>query len=194
MGHKGAHDDLTATEVRELFDYSPVTGVLTWKVSLSRRVRVGAAAGFVNISSAGPRLKVGIHGQQYMVHRIIWLWMKGRWPRYEVDHENRDGLDNRWDNLRRATPSQNGINRRLQSNSTTGFKGVCLPTAKRRYTAHIKIRGKHRHLGCFDTAEEAAACYAEAAKELHGEFADVDTFASSSVHTGLPSFPVGPPR
>lgn len=90
-----------------------------------------------------------------------------------TDHVNGDGLDNRRANLREANHSLNGANRRVGVNSTTGFKGVWL-TASGRYTAAIKSGGKRRHLGRFDTAEEAAAAYDAAARELFGDYAGLN--------------------
>ena len=90
-----------------------------------------------------------------------------------TDHVNGDGLDNRRANLREATHSLNGANRRVGANSTTGFKGVWL-TASGRYTAAIKSGGKRRHLGRFDTGEQAAAAYDAAARELFGDYAGLN--------------------
>lgn len=87
-----------------------------------------------------------------------------------TDHINGDGLDNRRANLREANHSLNGANRRVGVNSSTGLKGVWL-TESGRYTAAIKAGGKRRHLGRFDTADEAAAAYDAAARELFGDYA-----------------------
>lgn len=86
-----------------------------------------------------------------------------------VDHINLNGLDCRRANLRFATMAENSRNRPKQNNNTTGFKGVTL--FKGRFQAHIKYERKKIHLGCFATAEEAHAAYADAAARLHGQFA-----------------------
>jgi hypothetical protein len=91
------------------------------------------------------------------------------WPL--VDHANGNGLDNRRSNLRLATGTQNNANRRLASNSTSGFKGVNLYKRTGRWRAHIAIHRQQKHLGYFRTAEEAARAYDIAALALFGEFA-----------------------
>ena len=88
-----------------------------------------------------------------------------------IDHENLNSLDNRKDNLRLATPQQNGRNRGPQKNNSSGFKGVDKPNHTWRWRARIKSDSGHIHLGYFDTKEEAAQAYRQAADKLHGEFA-----------------------
>lgn len=87
----------------------------------------------------------------------------------KVDHINEFTYDNRKENLRLATQAQNSMNRGLQVNSTTGYKGVS--ANKGRYQAYIKFQGKKINLGTYDTKEEAARAYDSKALELFGEFA-----------------------
>jgi hypothetical protein len=80
-------------------------------------------------------------------------------------------LRNTRDNLRSATPSQNTCNRKINSNNTSGYKGVSwyYPTGK--WRAVIQVEGKQLRLGYFNTKEEAYAAYCEAALKYYGEFA-----------------------
>jgi hypothetical protein len=89
---------------------------------------------------------------------------------YQVDHENRDPLDNRRCNLRVCLPEENYRNKNVRKDSASGIKGVD-KTKAGRFRAQIKHLGKSYHLGVFGTAEEAALAYNKAAIELHGEFA-----------------------
>lgn len=92
-----------------------------------------------------------------------------------TDHRNGDGLDNRRSNLREATAGENGRNRRIDRDNTSGFKGVCWHKRDRRWQASIRVGGRSpRHLGYFPTPEEAARAYDAAARELHGEFATLN--------------------
>jgi hypothetical protein len=90
-----------------------------------------------------------------------------------VDHISGSGLDNRRANLRMASHWQNTMNRRVNTNTTTGYKGV----SKQRdcpsnpYRASIRLKGVRRHLGSFPTAVDAAKAYDKAAIDLFGEFA-----------------------
>lgn len=88
-----------------------------------------------------------------------------------VDHINNQTLDNRRVNLRLCDKSENGRNRSAQRNNTSGFKGVHWNREKRRWMAFIHLNRKFRHLGYYDTPEEAARAYDDAARELHGHFA-----------------------
>lgn len=87
-----------------------------------------------------------------------------------VDHANGNPLDNRRENLRIATHQQNTWNRRMSRNNTSGFKGV-ISVHTGRFTAQIGKDSKVYHLGTYDTAEDAAMAYDDAAVEMFGEFA-----------------------
>lgn len=103
----------------------------------------------------------GCRGRIYM-HRLI----AGPAIQRHVDHVDQDSLNNRRNNLRPATSSQNGCNRGIQTNSTTGFKGVHFHKRDKVYYAGIKINRKVKHLGVFRNATEAALAYDAAALEL----------------------------
>lgn len=90
-----------------------------------------------------------------------------------TDHRNGDGLDNRRENLRRATQQQNMCNR-IATPGKSGFKGVTWNKRDENWKAQIGSRGKHYHLGYYLIAEEAAMAYDEAARRLHGEFATLN--------------------
>lgn len=105
-----------------------------------------------------------VAGRVVLMHRII-LDAK---PGQIVDHINGDGLDNRRANLRIATPSQNNYNQSMQRHNFWGFKGVS--ANRKRWRARIKVNGYVMRLGTFDSPEEAALAYDEAARIHHGEF------------------------
>jgi hypothetical protein len=88
-----------------------------------------------------------------------------------VDHKNGNTLDNRRENLRLATHSQNGANRRVGRNNSSGYKGVSRDKRGGRWQAGIKSQGKSRFLGYFNDPVDAAKAYDSAARELFGEFA-----------------------
>ncbi len=90
----------------------------------------------------------------------------------EIDHINRDGLDNRRKNLRLATRQQNMANRGIQKNNSTGFKGVSNTKSKcNPFQSIIRVNRKNIYLGCFPTPESAYERYCIAANKYFGEFA-----------------------
>lgn len=88
-----------------------------------------------------------------------------------VDHINGDPLDNRRENLRACSNSENQRNQGLNKRNTTGYKGVCLHKQSGKYRAQIRHQGVRRTIGHFHTPEEAAHAYNKSAISLHGEFA-----------------------
>lgn len=87
-----------------------------------------------------------------------------------VDHINRDGLDNRRENLRICTAAQNNMNRRSYKN-TSGFRGVTWSKRDKIFCAQIGHSRTKLHLGHFKNKIDAAIAYNKAAIELHGKFA-----------------------
>lgn len=160
---------LTVERLRELLHYDPETGVFTWKVNRGHMARAGLVAG--NLRSDGYR-QIKVDGVLYRAHRLAWFHVTSKWPEGDLDHENLRKDDNRFDNLRPATDSQNKANVSANSNNRLGVKGVYFRGhLSRPFVASIQVNGRKRHLGCFETAEEAGAAYALAASSHFGEFA-----------------------
>jgi hypothetical protein len=125
---------------------------------------------YVTISIDGRPLYLGMH-------RIIWALVHGALPPGQIDHKNMDRTDNRIENLRAATSSENRRNSRFRSKNTSGFRGVSFHCQKWRAT--IVVNRHQTFLGYFATREAAHAAYCLAAKKLHGEFASSDLTAGA---------------
>jgi hypothetical protein len=105
-----------------------------------------------------------------MMHRLIMNTPEGM----DTDHINGDKLDNRRENLRVCTRSQNMQNTTRRSDNTSGYKGVDWDKENGKWRAEIKVDSRRINLGRYDSAEEAALAYDRAAREYHGEFANTN--------------------
>lgn len=150
--------ELTHEKLLESIHYDPETGVFTRLKSDSHSAVLGLIKG--NPMGAGYK-SVRIGGNKYYMHRLAWFYVHGAWPRHNIDHINGDRTDNRIANLRDVTQAENLQNmRRPKAYSSTGMLGVAKFRSK--FRAEIRINGKKKHLGVFDTAEAAHAAYMSA--------------------------------
>lgn len=112
-----------------------------------------------------------VQGRTVLMHRFI----KAVSDRHVLlDHKNRNGLDNRRDNLRIATHGENRSNSKSSKNNTSGFRGVSWYKRYRKWQVIIQHHGVKRWCGLFDCPEEAARAYDEMARQLHGDFATLN--------------------
>lgn len=114
---------------------------------------------------------IDIDGKNYYAHRLAWLYVHGVWPKGRLDHRDGNKRNNRILNLRPASGSQNAMNRSIQANNTSGFRGVHQRSGERKFRAQIQVEGRKIRLGTHHTADEAAHAYNKAAIQHFGEFA-----------------------
>lgn len=91
----------------------------------------------------------------------------------KIDHKNHNGLNNQKKNLRFATRSQNAMNQKIRI-TTSNYKGVSWHKGNKKWIAYIKINGKRLYLGLFNNEVEAAKIYDKEAKQLFGEYANIN--------------------
>jgi hypothetical protein len=101
---------------------------------------------------------------------LLHRFLMGEPMGLQIDHRDGEGLNCRRYNLREATCSQNGRNLKTSANNTSGIKGVSWHKPSSKWTAHIMLGGKQKYLGLFGDITDAAVAYANASRELHGEF------------------------
>lgn len=160
--------ELTQARLKELLHYDRKTGVFTNRVWRGGTARAGTPAGSLNTKGY---VQIYVDGANYYGHRLAWLYVHGRWP-YALDHKPGYGKhETRLKALRECGYVQNGGNRGLNKNNTSGFKGVSWDAARQKWKAQIGAGVTHQSLGRFDTPEEAHAAYCKAADKYYGEFA-----------------------
>lgn len=158
--------NLTLNELKQHLEYDAANGCFYRKTSNNQH-KVGELAG--NKRKNGYSI-VKVCKTNILIHRLVWLFEHGEWPKECLDHIDGDKSNNRIQNLREATYAQNRVNTGVQVNNLLGLKGVQLHTQSGKYRARITWNGKKRSLGLYYTPEEAHAAYVEAAKQLHKEF------------------------
>jgi HNH endonuclease/AP2 domain len=161
--------EITQEDVKRLFDYRE-DGHLVWrsKSANGSHIHIGSVAG--GMDTNGHR-QVRIGGKWHRAHRVIWLYHTGEWPHMDIDHINGCRHDNRIENLRLSTKSQNSANATRYSSNTSGYKGVSYRPETGKWRARIQAQGKVINLGCWDTAKQAGIRYLRAASKYFGDFA-----------------------
>jgi hypothetical protein len=177
---------ITPSELRQLLDYNPETGVLTWRVrgrewfpsnnshAVWNSRWAGRPAGWLSASTGYHTVMV--LRKSYSAHRVAWAIHYGSWPEGEVDHADTNRLNNKVTNLRVASHSQNQANGKAYKNNKTGFKGVYWDPKAEVYSVQIRANRRLTTVGRFRCLEEAVAAHAKAHRERFGEFsrAEVD--------------------
>jgi hypothetical protein len=162
---------LTQELLQSLFNYDKDTGLLTRKVTAGSNAIEGTVAGHVHAKRG--YVTIILNGQSYSAHRLIWLYMTGdNLPETtHIDHVNGNKSDNRWDNLRLATRSENNSNVKLRADNTSGVKGLRI--SSKCIECRIAFNRK-TYYKCFklDEIEEAKTWLEVTRATIHGEFAN----------------------
>ena len=162
--------------LRACFEYDQSTGELRWKQRPPEHFKTVDACKTWNAGNAGMRAGktrpiryhcVTIDRVLWLSHRVIWKMVTGEDPPSDIDHKDRNGLNNRWDNLRTATRTQAVWNRQLPR-KVNPYRGAY--RRRNKWYSTIMVGSVAHYLGTFSTPEEAAAAYETAARNLHGLF------------------------
>ncbi len=159
----------SAELLRQLLDYDPLIGSLTWKMrtlelfpidggrpqDVLRRIwntkYVGKKAGTINKNGY---CDLHVFGNHIYAHRACWAIHYGSYPTQNIDHINGDSCDNRIANLRDVTVRQNAQNMRKNKLNKSGVTGVFWDSARAKWNSSIR-HGGNINLGRFDTFEDA---------------------------------------
>lgn len=130
-------------------------GELYWENVTSNRVKKDSIAG--TLTEHGYRF-ISVNKKRIYVHRLIFFIFNGYYPKY-VDHINLNRSDNRIENLRECSSSQNSANRNKLVTNKSGYKGVHFVKSTGKYRAQITLDSKVIHLGYYQTAKQASDIY-----------------------------------
>lgn len=174
--------DISVEQLRELLNYDPETGKLTWRprpVSLFKGSKLSPEwdAAKWNARHAGAEaltspdnkgyLTGGILGRPARAHRVAWAIHWGGWPSEQIDHVNGNVSDNRIQNLRSVSNAENQRNQCTPKNNSSGAVGVTYNQRYDNWRAFITAKGKKLHLGCFRDFNDALKARREA-EALYG--------------------------
>jgi hypothetical protein len=150
----------------EFLQYNKDEGSFIWKKSPCNKIKVGSAAGSV---AKDGYLRVIFRRRQYQLHRVVWLFEKGAWPKYEIDHIDGNRSNNHISNLRDVTHSVNLQNKKSvnKSNRSSGLLGVSWNKSVAKWQASICLNGSAKYLGVFDSAIEAHETYLHHKRKIH---------------------------
>lgn len=132
--------------------------------------KAGSKAGWLTYCNGRPYRKMNVNRKTVYVHHAIFLLHHGYLPKY-IDHIDGDSTNNRIENLRAATQSQNMGNSCMKSNNTSGYKGVTYRKDTGKWQASVMVNGKHISLGSHATKEDAYEAYKTGSTKHFGEFA-----------------------
>jgi hypothetical protein len=155
---------LSQEELLNLVEYRD--GELYWKIKPAKNRNLGDKAGSIKKNGY---CMVQINKKLDYVHRFIYLMFYGYMPKI-IDHIDRNPSNNKIENLREATQTQNLCNKIIQSNNKSGIKGVCWSEKRKQWLATCQINGKYIRKYC-KTVDEAQIAVRKLREQLHGQFA-----------------------
>jgi len=165
---------ITQARLKEVLDYNPNTGVFLWVESPGNGITAGSEAGCLDRKGY---IRVRIDGRSCLAHRLAVLYTDGYFPENTVDHKDRVRHHNWRSNLREASQQCQNRNCGMLKRNTSGIKGVFWFAGYGKWRAQIRVDGKHKHLGDYDTLLEAA--YTRFAAEQCLGFQDCDLNSSA---------------
>jgi hypothetical protein len=157
---------ITQKQVKDLFEYRD--GELYWIVSLAHKIKIGDMAGSIN--NTGYR-RVGVNNKDYLNHRLIFLMFHGYLPQY-IDHIDGNLLNNRIENLRSATKSENSQNTRKRIDNSSGVKNVTWLKRDKKWRVELNVNGNRKNFGHYYDIEVAKFIAETMRYKYHGAFAN----------------------
>jgi hypothetical protein len=162
---------LNHDELLDVLFYDPENGNFIWRCSYNH-IKIGDVAGSIRKRKNGyKQCYIKIFGKTYAASRLAWFYVTKVWPDNEIDHRDGNSLNNRWNNLRSATRSQNCFNKGIPIQSKSKTKNVYWKERLKKWEISFKINGKRTYYGVYKDFEMANLIACEIRDNLHGEFA-----------------------
>ena len=152
--------------IKEHLLYNKNTGIFYWNVN-RQKIQKGSIAG--GLSSEG-YIQIRVLGKKMSAHRMAQLLHYGTLPN-NIDHINGIKTDNRIENLREATQSENMRNYAHNTKNTSGYKNVVWNKKAFKWQVGLRVEGKKKHIGLFNSINEAVEAAQNARQQFHGAFA-----------------------
>ena len=157
---------LTQEQLLSLFEYRD--GELFYKKSPLPKIKVGSKAGTINSEGY---CRVSIDGKKHSMHRVVFLMKHGYLPK-EIDHINGNKTDNKIENLREVTRTQNRYNVIGYKNNTSSVKGLTFNKKLNKWELSMNVDRKRKYIGLFEDFELAELVAMEARNKYHGAYAN----------------------
>lgn len=148
--------------------YNESNGNFYWRTNKSKRIRAGDLAGYTN--EDGYKF-IRIDNKLYREHRLAWIYMYGEFSG-EIDHIDNNPSNNKIENLRVCTSSQNKQNMRKRKDNTSGVKGLHWYKAYNKWQVNLTVNGKTKFYGYYSDFFEACCVIHSNRNKIHGEFAN----------------------
>lgn len=148
---------VTQEYLKNNFTYDPLTGIFKRNTDGYVCTKPDPSNGY---------LRIRIKRVLYYLHRLIWLYQTGETDIEQIDHINRNRVDNRFCNLRNVSRQTNAVNKTKQSNNTSGVTGVYFESRTNKWRGEVLLSGKKHRLGRFSNIHEAEKAVVEKRKEL----------------------------
>jgi hypothetical protein len=159
---------LTQDTLKDMFDYREDGNLIRKHATMGNGNYAGKTVGWADNKGY---VSTKIHGASYRVHRLIWMWHYGELPE-QLDHINGCKSDNRIENLRLASNSENMMNRKTFKNNSSGCKGVSWHQKNQKWFVYVDVNKRRKNIGYFDDLELAELVATEAREKYHGKFAN----------------------
>ena len=137
-------DQALLNRLRQLFEYDAEEGVLVWKIERKGTKGIGSPAGSFDKSTN--RRVVTIDGKNYKHSRLVYLYHHGYLANFQIDHFDRNPSNDRIENLRAVTASQNNVNK---------LSKLVYQNPNGTFSVKLSINQVFKHIGTFDCKQEA---------------------------------------